>query len=296
MSGPTFVEASGSRVFAPGQLVYPDANVDAHLIMATYGYHFTAPMLNRPSMASVNVLGGSIDADVATNIPPALLPPGVPPGTSFSESSSGFSDPNAQVVINVFGTPPLRSGVDLLNYEPSWTADIAGLVAFPIGSYDDKNLVNIGQNRWYGRLALPLKYHLRVFSPGLMSSVELIPSVWLFGENDDFLGQKLENDPLWSIEAHYTHDFTPSFYGSLDLLYQSGFRSELNGVDVGSKLEIGNIGFSLNYFVSDNAGIRTSLSSNLFGNNGLDTFFARIQFVYAWHPASENMKRLRQGH
>lgn len=293
---PTFIRASGSRAFAPGQFVYPDSDVDAHIIMATYGYHFTAPMLNRPSVVSVNVLGGNVDANIKADIPSELLPPGVTPGASFDQSSPGFSDPNAQLVVNVFGTPPLRSGVDLLNYEPSWTLDIAGLLAFPIGSYDDDDMVNIGQNRWYGRLALPLKYHFRVFSPGRMSSLELIPSVWLFGENNDFLGQKLENDPLWSIEAHYTHDFTPSFYGSLDLLYQNGFQSELSGVDVGSKLKIGNIGFTLNYQVSDNAGIRTSFSSNVFGDNDLDTAVVRLQFIYAWHPASENMKRLTEGH
>jgi hypothetical protein len=261
--------------------------------MATYGYHFTLPWVKRPSVIAVNVIGGSVDLDVDTTLPPGFEPPGIT-GT-FSESSAGFSDPNTQLTVNLYGTPPLRSNVDLLNYEPTWTADFAGLLAFPIGAYKSDRLVNIGQNRWYGRLALPLKYHFRVFAPGRMSSFEVMPSVWLFGENDDFLGQKLKNDPLWSVEAHLTHDFTTTFYGSLDLLYQNGFESRVNGNSVGEKLEIGNIGFTLNYQVSDNAGIRTSFSSNVFGDGDLNTAVLRLQFTYAWNAASENAKRL-QGH
>jgi len=201
-----------------------------------------------------------------------------------------------QLDINLFGTPPLISTVDLVNYEPTWTIDSAVLLAFPIGQYDDDKLVNMGLNRWYGRFALPIKYHFGVFAPGYMSSFELTPSVWLFAENDDFVGKKLENDPLWQIEAHLTHDFTRSFFGSLDLLYRGGFQSEINGVEVGDDLDIGDLGFTLNYQATDNITIRTSFSSNVFGDDDLDNSLIRLQFVYAWHRLNENMKKLQQGH
>jgi hypothetical protein len=292
---PMFMDAEGSKAFAPGQYIYPNSKIDAHILMASYGYHFTLPWVKRPSVISVNVVGGKIGIDVdTTTAPPELVPPGADP--AFSQSSAGFGDPNTQLTVNLFGTPPLKSNVDLLNYEPTWTVDFAGLLAFPIGTYESDKLVNIGQNRWYGRLALPLKYHFRVFAPGRMSSFEVMPSVWLFGENDNFLGQKLENDPLWSVEAHLTHDFTTTFYGSLDLLYQNGFRSQLDGANVAEKLEIGSIGFTLNYQVSDNAGIRTSFSSNVFGDGDLNTAVLRVQFTYAWNAPSENAKRLEHGH
>ena len=291
---PMFIDAGGSKAFAPGQYIYPNSKIDAHIVMASYFYHFTLPWVKRPSVFAVNVIGGSVDATIK-NLPPEFpLPPDVD-RTEFSQSSAGFGDPNTQLTVNLFGTPRLKSNVDLLNYEPTWTADLAAMLAIPIGEYETDKLVNIGLNRWYGRLALPLKYHFGVFAPGRMSSFEVMPSVWLFGENDNFLGKKLENDPLWSVEAHLTHDFTPTFYGSLDLLYQNGFQSQLDGADVGGKLEIGTIGFTLNYHVSDNAGIRTSFSSNVFGDDDLKTAALRVQFIYAWHAASENTKRL-QGH
>ncbi len=292
---PMFMDTEGSTAFAPGQYIYPNSNIDGHVLMATYGYHFTLPWVKRPSVIAVNVVGGSIGVDAdATTLPPGFTPPGFT--TAFSQSSAGFGDPNTQLTVNLFGTPPLKSNVDLLNYEPTWTVDLAALLAFPIGAYKSNKLVNMGLNRWYGRLALPFKYHFGVFAPGRMSSFEVMPSVWLFEENDNFLGQELENDPLWSVEAHLTHDFTLTFYGSLDLLYQNGFQSELNGNDVGEKLEIGSIGFTFNFQVSDNAAIRTSFNSNVFGDDNLKTAVLRLQFIYHWNAASENTKRLTGEH
>lgn len=66
--------------------------------------------------------------------------------------------------------------------------------------------------------------------------------------------------------------------------------------EAGDKLDIGTIGFTLNSQVTDNIVMRTSYSSNVFGDNDLNTSMIRMQFVYAWHPTSENMKKLRGGH
>ena len=119
----------------------------------------------------------------------------------------------------------------------------------------------------------------------------MVPSVYLFADNDDFVGQKLENDPLWQIEAHWTYDFTRKCYGSLDLLYRAGFQSEIDGVEVGSDLEIGDLGFTLNYSVNDNFAIRTGFSSNVFGDSDIDNSMIRIQFVYAWDQAVLNLEK-----
>ena len=291
---PVTISASGSKAFAPGQFIYPNSDIKADLIIGTWAHHMT--LLNRPSALAVNIIGGGVGVDVNTNAPPEVLPPDTLPGTPISQSSAGFADPNMQLVLNLIGTPPLRSGVDLLNYEPTWSLDAAVLVAFPIGEYQSDKLVNLGLNRWWGRLALPFKYHFGVFAPGRMSSFELIPSVWLFAENDEFVGHKLENEPLWQIEAHLTHDFNAGFFGSLDVLYQNGFQSRIDDADVGEKLEIGNVGFSLNYSVTDNVTVRTGFSSNVFGDDNLETSILRLQFVYGWHSASENMKKLTEGH
>lgn len=289
---PMSIGASDSKAFAPGQYIYPNSDIDVNIFIGTYVYHFT--LFNTPSVFAFNVIGGKVGVDVNTNISSEFLPPEITPGTAISQSSIGFSDPDIQLVVNLFGTPPLVSTVDLLNYEPTFSLDIAAMLAFPIGKYNSEKLVNIGLNRWYGRVALPFKWHFGVFSPGYMSSFELTPAIWLFAENDEFLGHKLENDPLLSLEAHLTHDFTRDFFGSLDMLYQNGFQSKIDGSEVGEKLEIGNVGFALNYQISDNITIRTSFSSNVFGDENLETSAIRLQFIYAWNQISQNMKKLME--
>ena len=286
------IQASGTQQFAPGQYIYPNSDIEASVFIASWFYHMT--MFNRPSSLAVNLVGGSVDVDANANVPLQFVPPGKTPGIAFSQSNSGYADPSVLLVTNLFGAPPLRSGVDLLNYEPTWTLDAAVMVAFPIGMYDDDKLVNLGLNRWWGRIALPFKYHFGPFTPGYRTSLEFTPSVWLFAENDDFLGQKLENDPLWQFEAHLTRDFTANFFGSVDLLYRGGFQSEINGVEVGDELDVGNLGFTLNYQITDNVTIRTSFISNVFGDDNLDNSILRLQFVYGWHPSVEKLKKLRR--
>ncbi len=286
--------ATDTQTFDPAHFIFPNSKAEANLFLASYAYHFT--LFDRPSSVALNLLGGSADVDVDTNFAPSqFLPSGVAPGASFSQSATGFGDPTVQLDVNLFGTPPLISTVDLLNYEPTWTIDAAVMLAAPIGQYDDDRLINMGQNRFFGRFALPMKYHFGAFAPGYMTTIELTPSVWLFDQNDDFLGQTLENDPLWQLEGHVTHDFTRSFSGSLDLLYRRGFQSEIDGVEVGDELEVGNLGLTLNYQVTDNLALRAGYSSNLFGDSDLDNSVVRLQLVYGWHRLSENMRKLR-GH
>jgi len=285
------LDASDAVQFDPSHFIYPSADADAEIFIASWARHLT--LFNRPSSLSVNLVGGSVDVAFDTNLsPPEFLPPGFSLGTSFRQSASGYADPSVQLDVNLLGTPPLKAGFDLLNYEPTWTLDAAVMLGVPLGEYDDNKVVNLGLNRFYGRIAFPFKYHFGVFTPGYMSSLEVIASVWLFAENDDFVGQKLKNDPLWQLEAHWTHDFTRHFFGSIDLLYRNGFQSEINGVDVGSDVEIGDVGITLNFQVTDNLTVRTSLSSNVFGDKDIDNSLVRLQFVYMWHRAMQNMRKL----
>jgi hypothetical protein len=141
------MQASESQQFAPDQFIYPNADIEASIFVVTWAQHMT--LFNRPSSFSVNLAGGDIDVDVDTNAAPlAFLPPDVIPGSTFRESSSGMADPSLSLVVNLLGTPPLKSTVDLLNYEPTWTLDTAVMLGLPIGEYDDDKLVNMGLNRW----------------------------------------------------------------------------------------------------------------------------------------------------
>jgi hypothetical protein len=286
--------ASDALQFDPALFIYPNADVEANVGIANYAHHMS--LFDRAASFGIAVIGGNAQVDFDADVEASFLPPGAAPGVAFSESSFGYADPGLSFAINLYGTRKLKSTVDLLNYEPGLTLDAALMLMLPVGEYDSDRVVNMGLNRLYGRIAFPVKYHFGVFSPGYMSSLELVPSVWLFGENDDFVGQKLENDPLFQFEAHLTHDFAPGFFGSIDMLFRSGFQSTIEGVDVGDELDIGDLGFTLNYQATDNLTLRNSFSSNVFGDGDLNNSLLRIQFVYSWQSASENAKKLMHGH
>jgi hypothetical protein len=200
------LQASDTVAFDPAHYIYPNADTEADIFIASWARHMT--LFDRPSILSANLVGGSVDVEFdTTSAPPEFLPPGTP-GASFSQSASGFADPSVQLDVNLFGTPKLPAIFSYMNYEPTWTLDAAFMLGVPLGQYDADKIVNLGLNRFYGRLAFPFKYHFGVFTPGYRSSLEVVPSVWLFAENDDFLGQKLQNDPMYQVEAHWTHDFT----------------------------------------------------------------------------------------
>ena len=285
------LQASDTVQFDPSHYIYPAADAEADIFVLSYARHMT--LFNRPSILSANLVGGSVDVQFDTTItPPEFLPPGVVPGATFSQSASGYADPSVQLDVNLFGTPKLPAIFSYMNYEPTWTLDAAFMLGVPLGQYDADKVVNLGLNRFYGRLAFPFKYHFGVFSRGYMSSLEIVPSIWIFTENDDFMGQSLQNDPMLQLEAHWTHDFTRHFYGSIDLLYRNGFQSEINDVKLGSDIKIGDLGFTLNFQVTDNVTVRTSFSSNVFGDSDIETSMIRLQFVYAWDKAIENIKKL----
>ncbi len=96
--------------------------------------------------------------------------------------------------------------------------------------------LNLGQNRWYGRLGFPVVWQLGSWVPGRRTTLELLPAVWLFGPNDDYVGKTLETDPLFQVDAHLTRDFTEHFWGSLDGVWYTGGAATIDGVE-GEKLE-----------------------------------------------------------
>ena len=113
------------------------------------------------------------------------------------------------------------------------------------------------------------KFKVKTRSPISMSSPILTPSI-----------------------SDWTQDFTLHFYGSLDLLYRNGFQSEIDGVSMGDDIEIGDLGFTLNFAVTENVTVRTSFSSNVFGDSDINNSMIRLQFFYAWDRAIENLKKL----
>jgi hypothetical protein len=269
-----------SNPFDPSHQVTPGADFDATVAMMGYAKMFA--LGDRSAMAAIILPMGRISGDVAAGV------------FSASQSASGFGDPMLEFAVNIIGPKAQRSIPDVLRYEPGFSVDLLADLALPIGEYDDDQSLNIGQNRWYGRIGAPIVWQLGDWVPGRRTTLEFLPAVWLFGDNTDFMGQRLETDPLFQLDAHLTRDFTEHFWGALDFSWYSGGKASINGVS-GEKLNNVGIGLTLGYQVNENlnvtVGYKSTINDSAPGDLKMDGFM--ISLVYGWHPLIEGMKRLK---
>jgi len=155
--------------------------------------------------------------------------------------------------------------------------------------------VNLGQNRWYGRVGLPVIWQLGSWVPGRRTTLEFLPAVWWFAPNDNFAGRTLKTDPMFQLDAHLTRDFTEHFWGGLDLSWYKGGGSTINGVSAGKLNNLG-AGLTLGYTINDNLnmtiGYKSTLNDSAPTDLRMDGFM--LTLVYGWHPIIEGTKRLKK--
>jgi len=272
--------SGNSNPFDPAHTVTPGAIFDATLALA--GYARTFSLFDRAAMAAVLLPMGRISGDVTVA------------GRTFNQSASGFGDPMLEFKINVLGPPAQKNIPDVLRYEPGFSVNLLADLALPIGEYDSDKPLNLGQNRWYGRVGAPIIWQLGPWVPGRRTTLEFLPAVWLFGDNDDYVGQTLATDPLFQLDAHVTRDLTERFWGSLDGIWYYGGKASINGVS-GEKLNNVGLGLTLGYQINDNLNLTVSYKSTINDDAPddlrMDSFM--ISFVYGWHKLLEGSRRLK---
>jgi outer membrane putative beta-barrel porin/alpha-amylase len=279
-----FQSISGnSNPFDPAHdVVSADAKVDATMALAGYARTFT--LFDRSAMGAVLVPMGRLSGTATVS------------GKTFSEAANGFGDPMFEFDLNLLGPKAQKNIPDALRYEPGFSVDLLTDLAVPIGKYDNTQPLNLGQNRWYGRLGAPVVWQLGAWVPGRRTTVEFLPAVWLFGANDDYVGQTLETKPMFELDAHLTRDFTEHFWGSFDAIWYSGGQATIAGV-AGEKLNNSGYGVTLGYAINDNlgltAGYKSTVSDSAPSDLRMDNF--TISLVYGWHSLIEGTKRLKGG-
>jgi hypothetical protein len=281
---PLIVESMSGNTnpFDAAHTVTPGANFAGTVAMA--GYARTFSLFDRGAMAAVILPMGRVSGDVTVGT------------VTTGQSTAGFGDPMVEFDIAVLGPMAQTSLPDLLRYEPGISVDLLADLALPIGEYDNESPLNLGQNRWYGRLGAPIVAQLGPWVPGRRTTLEFIPAVWLFGPNDDYVGQKLETDPLFQLEAHLTRDFTQRFWGSLDGAWYTGGQSSVDGV-AGKKLDNLGVGLTLGNQINDHLLLtfcyKSTVNDEAPDDLRMDVF--SVMLITGWHPVIEGLGRLNGG-
>jgi len=272
--------SGNTNPFDHAHTVTPGGKVDGTLALA--GYARTFSLFDRAAMAAIILPMGRVSGDVTVA------------GKTYSQSTNGFGDPMLEFNINVFGPRAQKNIPDMLRYEPGLSVDLLADLAVPIGEYNSSQPLNLGQHRWYGRVGMPIIWQIGSWVPGSRTTLEFLPAVWIFGTNDNYVGQTLKNDPMFQLDSHLTRDFTERFWGSLDAAYYSGGQGSINGVQ-GKTLNNFGAGLTLGYHLNDNLnltfGYKSTINDNAPEALRMDSFM--VSLVYGWHQILEGSRRLK---
>ncbi len=138
--------SGNTNPFDPAHIVSPGADIEATMAIAGYARTFT--LFDRAAMAAVLLPMGRISGEVTTG------------ALSATQTARGFGDPTFELNVNLIGPKAQKNLADVAPYQPGFSLDVIVDLAVPIGEYDDTRQLNLGQNRWYGRVGAPIVWQL----------------------------------------------------------------------------------------------------------------------------------------
>lgn len=147
-------------------------------------------------------------------------------GEPASAQRNGMGDPRFRLSVNLLNSPASKSTVsDDSKKTINTVVGAAIAVNVPWGEYYEEKLLNLGSNHYAIRPQIGV-VHTR--GPW---SYELTGSIFFFTDNDSFYnGNKLEQNPFYTVQAHIIRVLKPGVWGSLSAGYGQGSASKVNGV------------------------------------------------------------------
>lgn len=257
---------SNSTGTVPVDPTLPLSDVRPSLNSATLSFTHTFRLGSRAANWAIAIpyLGGRISATAA--------------GQPETLSRVGFADLRARVGINFLG--PALTPAEFAQRRPSTALGLSMTVIMPTGSYDRKQFINVGSNRWTFKpeigLEQPLGNWFADFSAGL----------WIFGENMDYFGGRvLRQAPLGIFQFHTGYTFRQNQWLAIDANYYSGGATQTGG---GASLNsLANSRYGLTYSQPIGSGLSTKVSwsrwlSGRFGQR-FSTIGLALQYLWFDH-------------
>jgi hypothetical protein len=147
----------------------------------------------------------------------------------------------------------------------------------PVGQYNPSRLVNLGTNRWYIKPDIGISKALGALT------LELSASATFFTSNDDYFGgQTLEQDPVYSPQAHVSYSFGRGAWCALDGTYDYGGRTTVDGVRANDVLGNSRAGVTLALPVNRSNSIKLYASTGTSIRTGSDFDLVGIAWQYRW--------------
>lgn len=203
---------------------------------------------------------------------------GIVDGTFQSRDTSGLTDARARFSINLKGAPSMAAaGFQALRAHPRVIVGASLLVQAPTGEYESDKVINLGTNRWSVRPAIGVIWPM---APRWLFEFEV--GAWFFSDNDDFLGQTREQDPILSTEFHLIRRIRPGFWASLDANFYVGGRTNVGENTQANLQRNSRVGATLVFPIRGRHAIRGGFSTGVVTESGGDYEIYTLSYIYAW--------------
>ena len=197
-------------------------------------------------------------------------------GQARERNIEGFADPRLRFSVNLYGAPAL-SLEEFAQYKQDLIIGASLQVSAPGGQYDSDKLVNIGTNRWSFKPELGFSKALGPWT------LELLPSVTFFTDNNDFIGgTRLTQDPLFAVQGHLIYHFDFGPWVSLNSTYYTGGRTTVGGVQNDDWQENVRLGITLAIPLDRHFSLKLYGSAGVYSRTGSNFDAAGIALQYRW--------------
>jgi hypothetical protein len=205
-------------------------------------------------------------------------------------TANGISDGFVGFKIGLKGAPALN--VMEFAKSPmqfSWFADAR---LWYSGTYSSDELFNLGTNRMTFQFGLPMAIPLNQ-NRAKATWLEVAPSIMFYGANNNparaSTANKVEQAPLFILENHLSHNFSPKFWGVINLRFQYGGETKADGVNDDNTISIIGGGIGLGYQLLPPLSIAADYGGILTGANDAKGTMFRLSVVFTY----ANLKKLQ---
>jgi len=197
-------------------------------------------------------------------------------GQAAERQVSGLNDTRFRFSVNFIGAPAL-SVQEFADYQQDLIVGASVQVSAPVGQYDPTRLVNIGTNRWFIKPDIGISKAVGAFT------LELSAGVTFFSKNNDYYGGgSLEQDPVYSTQAHISYSFGSGVWLALDGTIDYGGRTTVNGAGNDDGQENSRGGVTLALPVNRNYSVKLYGSSGVAIRTGSKYNLAGVALQYRW--------------
>ena len=199
-------------------------------------------------------------------------------GEFHQRRTSGRGDARARFAINLKGAPSMdAAGFQALRDDPETIVGASLLIQAPTGEYEPDKVINLGTNRWSVKPAIGVIWPIH--STWLL---EFEIGAWFFGDNDEFLGETREQDPILSTEFHLVKRIRRGFWVSLDANFYVGGRTSVGENEQANLQRNSRVGATMVFPIKGKHALRGSFSTGAVTESGGDFEMLILSYMYVW--------------